>query len=173
MSFFKGTFSPFAITGFPLDPEGDKSVDVLAYDLILPMALTAAKRRSDDRDKFLFPVKVDSGFSGEFHISLTHFLQWGRWLEPLSPKGKNTHQYANADREIFIAFAGNLWLANTARTEVKKIPLNKGFTICDVLTEDGDPIPRIPLIGQAALEAAQCVLTVNYARKTFEVEMSA
>jgi len=168
---FSGKFTAQVIDTFLISPSSEQSIHLAPYELIVPIALTPPSQDFAEREKFTFPTKIDPGFSGTFHISLRHFPEWAKWPEKPQITGTTKYFYANGFIEQFVLYRGWVWLSDTSRSRAAKVTLPTGFTICHELTESGDPIPRIPLLGQRALRYAKAKLQVDYQTLDFQVSL--
>lgn len=171
MPVFHGRFSTEPIAEYPLGPSTEEKFSLGAYELVVPVALTPLGFELEETPARPFPALIDTGFTGDFHISWKHFVEWGRFPQnPLELAEETKLIYPNGTWKEFRTYSGTLWFADTARRQFTSVDLPNGFSIYeDEVSEEGDPLPPLPVIGLRALRAARAQLSVDFGSSEFSL----
>jgi hypothetical protein len=171
--FFTGTFSDRS-RRLPVNRD---VVLVCPFELIVPVALTPITDEDELDDVSVFPAKVDPGFTHNLHIA-RHHLESADWANaPLDKFRENgeTVVYSYSDGQTDAApaplYDGDLWIVASPGGPARHVRLDGGFTVCQQTTRYGNPVPRLPLLGQRALAEGKVRLQIDYVKKTFSLWM--
>jgi len=148
------------------------------FDVVVMAALINSFADNANQEVSFFPVKLDSGYSGNFHISQDQLRSksWAAFEDSdIIPNGQSVlTRYANNEQETLALYYGEIWLLGTARNEICRIELDRGYSIYGDAPKANRPKAvvlheKVPLLGQRALTSIGAKLHIDYSTGRFKL----